>query len=377
MRAFSTILGIGLFLVTVPSPGCGTSQRSVPHTREELQSVSSSLLSGFDTLLEAPGGFGDGAETLYHVDIQHGRTTENFFLRLRLHEMDLRKIKRVRVNPGGVAPVMDTDVIIRDEKQPSYDMNVQLWQFFLTSAPDAKPAPTVPASSGTPTSQPATNPIVNEPQKLQSDSLLAWVGLYDAGGELLNARYVLLPEACLRGGFVKPALYELASLGKSEPDAALKIRIHRALLEAHSAMSMLSTIVLSTPLLKPIVREFVPLWVKLSVIFRRPKVLLSIGKVERFEGDIPGLPPEYVSDACRISYALSVNEHEIIRSSLVAAPPKSPIHPGAGVLQMEGESSSDSSRRVRIRLIAARRTGGTSVCPETLSGELPLPPAME
>lgn len=339
MRRLVRILSVvWLPLAMAPLAGCQSAARTPLPTREAIESSAAGILSGFDELAGCPQ-LTAGAEALYQVDIFRDNQPETSFLQVRLVQPSLEGVERVRVNPAEDVKPGPKDRIVRDTEKESYELKPHPWS--LQGKLDR-------ADTGEKEHKSKTYWAF-------ANSALAWVALYDAQGQLLRSRFLLVPDSCLTGGFYKPVLFgkDLTKMGLlSEQEAD---QIYPAALEACLGLQTLSMIVISTPLLKPIASEFIPFSVKLAAIFGQLRLQIGMHDAGLSSDSIEGVPTAYTDNSCMMTFILQANGRQIVRSKLRAMKPSSPMNASAGVLEMEGESLSDPSRRFRIRLIAARR----------------------
>lgn len=327
---------IVLALAALSFAGCHSAARTPPASRETIESAAAGILKGYDPLLPEIKSRA-GAEALYQVDIFRNDIPETTFLHIRLVDDALDGVKRIHVNPDEHVQIEPTDRIYRDPDQPVGELKPRHWHFKIT-----------PQRKG-----PAEGP----PKKytFHSKPALARVALYDVHGHLEKARYLLLPESCLRRGFYLPELFGLSDIKAEELTPDLQDKIYPALIDTHAGLQMLTSIVISTPLLQPIVSEFIPFFVKLSAIFGGLTLSMNIESALPCGDPIDGISADYTQNAAMTCFILRANDSEIIRAKLTAIRPDSPLDVCAGVLQMEGQSTADPTRRFRIRLVAARR----------------------
>ncbi len=330
--------------------GCLSPSPRPPATPQALASTANGILDGFDRLREPSAAMG-GADVLYQVEFTLGDRRETSFLRIKIHDVSLEAVDVVHINPPHAADDEEQaaaniakkhnehgsrSLSIRDPGQSQYDLKTRSWSLELSGLAKRE--------DGTVADYEFT-----------SGPALAWVALYDSAGELRQARYLLLPEKPLRTGFYNPVLFDLAAQLKNGLSGELEARVYPAFVENIAALQTLTAIVLSTPLLRPIVDHFVPFVVKLSAIFSGMRLGLAIQDVQPNKSAIEGVPPAYLESSARISFEVRAGETPVVAAELVAAKAGSPLSACGGVLALSGRSVTDPSRRFDIRLVAARR----------------------
>lgn len=318
--------------------GCESPHRTQALARETIESISSRILSGFDDLTDYPHPLA-GSEALYQVDILRHERPETSYLHIRLVVPSMEGVNLVRVNPPNDAKPATGEYIIRDTDSASYEFGRYVWSC---------------ESECEVTILGVESPI-KKTYEASSESSLMWVALYDADGQLLRSSYLVVPEVSLTSGLYKHPSSGWDVGGHELPTEAQIDQFNRVELIWHFGLRTISNIVLTTPLLKPIVNEFIPLSVKLAAIFGRLNRGIVMNETIVTSDAIEGIPAAYTNGACRMTFTLTADGRPFVRTKLIAMKPRSPMHAAAGILEMEGESLSDKSRRFRIRLIAARR----------------------
>lgn len=351
---FASLSGL-LLACLMASAGCLASTRQPPPSPQILAEAAHGILSGFDDLRDVSVAAG-GVDVLYRVDLMDGTQPETTFLRIRLQETCLAGVDVIRINPSDddrresdVEPVPAAAeagrrvMVVRDPGQPTYELKFRDWKLELKGE--------------------ARDDGQGVSYEFSSGPALAWVGLYDSQGALIRARYVLLPERPLRTGFYNPVLFDLARQLEDGLSREHEGRVFPAFVENIAALHTLTAIVLSTPLLHPIVEHFIPFFVKLSALFGGMRLGLHIQDVQACSAPLEGIPAGYTQRTARIQFEVRANDKPIVAAELIAAPALSPLNACGGVLVMQGSSVADPSRRFDIRLIAARRQG--SVAPSS------------
>ncbi|MBX3395269.1 MAG: hypothetical protein KF841_07860 [Phycisphaerae bacterium] len=361
------LLTLALFCAV--STGCSSPIRTPPPA--VVLSNAERILAGFDPLTpDAP--FSRDTECLFKFEILRDGTAETSFLTIRLVEDNLDGIETIRVNPSSAAAVKAGELAIMDTDQPSYVLKVREWTLAMdlrkrgrpTRADGSTERPRPSAEVDSTSNQDATatgtenddseNPPA-EPYIFRSKPILTYVALHDVHGKLLKARFLLLPEKCMREGFYKPDLCGMDSVGFESTEALASSKVFPVVLDTYAAMQSLTYVILATPVLWPLVHEFIPLSVKLAAVFGGLKLNMLIENVRLSSTPLDGLPADYSNDACGMTFVLQANGKPIIQTRVTGAKPISPLDSCAGVLLVEGESLTDATRKFRITLLSARR----------------------
>lgn len=359
-----------LALASVLPLGCSGPLRTPPPP-EVVVSTAERILTGFDPL-EPDALLSRDTECLFKFEILRDGIPETSFLTIRLVEKNLDGINLIRVNPASLNSVKPGEFAIIDTEQPSYVFKVREWILAIDprhrGQPDEAAAstesrnPSAEVESTSKQDEAAADSAKDESEappvnvySFRSKPILAYVALHDVEGKLLKSRFLLLPEKCMREGFYKPALCGVGSLSFDSPESLAASKVFPVVLDTYAAMQSLTYVIIATPVLWPLVHEFIPFSVKLAAVFGGLKMNMMIENVQLSSMPLEGLPKDYSNNACGMTFVLQANGKPIIQTRVTGARPISPLDSCAGVLLVEGESLTDTSRKFRITLLSARR----------------------
>ena len=190
-----------------------------------------------------------------------------------------------------------------------------------------------------------------------AEPVLVAVHLYDDAGRKLRSAGTLAPEAYLRTGFYA-ACAATAQLGSRDAfDDAAAVD---AFADFMPSLYALGQTIGETPNLKGIIETVVPrpsLW---SLLVHRG-IHASVDfppKLGRFDVDTEDRPLVALRDglhAYRFPFDIEINGEPGIRCILSVVDPRPPFHLCAGVVGLNGTQVKDPTRRITMRLLAARR----------------------
>jgi hypothetical protein len=190
-----------------------------------------------------------------------------------------------------------------------------------------------------------------------AEPVLVAVHVYDDAGRKLRSAGTLAPEAYLRSGFYAAcaAAEQLSSRDAFDRAAAVD-----AFADFMPSLYALGQSIGETPNLKHIIETVVPrpsLW---SLLVHRG-IHASVDfppKLGRFDVATEDRPLVALRDglhAYRFPFDIEINGEPGIRCILSVVDPRPPFHLCAGVVGLNGTQVKDPTRRITMRLLAARR----------------------
>jgi hypothetical protein len=189
-------------------------------------------------------------------------------------------------------------------------------------------------------------------ETVHSDAVVTRISVFNDEGESIDARYVQLPEAFLRGGFFDACRRMAATDRRRMIDDADLGPIMRSV----PSLTAFCDIVANTPALSPIVRTVIPTRSILRAMF-------SLNPGMSFSSDmkdvvaVRDLPAGLEQRGIGYRFPLDVNVggRAALRCFVTVTSPEPPLHVCAGVVRCDGVRLDDSDKRLIIQVLAARQ----------------------